>query len=65
MMPIIRPLKINECQKSEYRKEQDAFAEMQADFHLRRASKMRGQMLRRWVLGIFRRSPDGLTRRQI
>lgn len=55
MMPIIRPLEIHEVAKSEYRKEQEAFANLQADFHLRRASKLRGQFLRKWVLRVFQR----------
>ena len=55
MMPLLHPLVIDETPETEYRKEQKLFAKMQSDFHERRARKLRGAYLRRWVLRVFRR----------
>lgn len=55
MMPLLHPLQIDQTPETVYRKEQRMFANMQADFHERRARKMRGAMLSRWVVRGFRR----------
>lgn len=40
MMPIIRPLHIPEASLTEHEKELIAFAEMKADFHMRKGGRV-------------------------
>lgn len=53
MIPILTPVILRKPDESEYRRERILFAEMQMEFHARKAEQLRGMNPRGWIVGLW------------